>query len=217
VGIRAASSALAAAAAAAAAATALVAVPLATGAPTSSAPPKIDGFPGYLSKLTCNPGTWSPDAQSFAYEWRYDGSDTAFATTRTYRPDASKVGYNIVCVVTATDAAGDPATAASPPARIARGRTTIKLKAKKVQHRKVTLTGTVGPRAAVKQASIVAYRVERDGLHQLFGKETLKANGKFKIVAPDEAGKNTYKVNFNPEPSIWELVSKTIKVTLKRR
>ncbi|MEA2467907.1 MAG: hypothetical protein QOJ57_2033, partial [Thermoleophilaceae bacterium] len=148
---------------------ALVAAPLAGGAPTPSAPPSISGFPGYQSKLTCNPGTWSADAQSFTYEWLYDGSDSAFAITQTYRPDASKVGYNIVCRVTATDAAGDVAVAGSAPVRIGPGRTTIKLKARKVQHRKVTLSGRVGPRAAVKGAGIVAYRVESDGLHQLFG------------------------------------------------
>jgi hypothetical protein len=213
VGIRAASSALAIAAAAA-----LAASPLATGAPTVQKPPSIDGFPAYFSKLTCNAGAWTADAQSFAYEWRYDGSDTAFATTQTYRPDASKVNYNIVCVVTATDASGERTSAASPPVRIGPGRTKIRLKAKRVQHRKVTLTGTVGPRPAVKGAGVVAYRIESDGLHQLFGKQTLKPNGKFKIVAPDEPGKHRYKVNFNPaDPSIWTFSSKTVKVTLKRR
>jgi hypothetical protein len=213
VGIRAASSALAIAAAAA-----LAASPLASGAPTVQKPPSIDGFPAYFSKLRCNAGAWTADAQTFAYEWRYDGSDTAFATTQTYRPDASKVGYNIVCVVTATDASGDPASAASPAVRIGPGRTTMKLRARRVQHRKVTLSGTVGPRAALKGAGIVAYRIEPDGLHQLFGKQVLKPNGRFRIVAPDEPGKHTYKVNFNPaEPSIWQFASRMVKVTLRRR
>jgi hypothetical protein len=199
-------------------AAALVAAPLAGGAPTPSSPPAIGGFPGYNSKLTCKPGAWSADAETFTYEWLYAGSDSAFATTQTYRPDASKVGYNIVCRVTAIDAAGDPAVASSPPVRIGPGRTTLKLDVKKVQHKKVTIAGQAGPHAAVKGAAIVAYRVESDGLHQLFGKLTLKPNGRFKLVAPDVAGKNRYKVNFNPaQPSIWQLVSKTVKVTLKRR
>jgi hypothetical protein len=203
---------------AAAATATLVAAPLAGGAPTPSSPPSISGYPGYQSKLTCKPGTWSADAHSFTYEWLYASNSSPIAATQTYRPDASKVGYDIVCRVTATDAAGDPAVATSAPVRITQGRTTLKLNVRKVQHKKITITGRIGPRAAVKGASIVAYRIESDGLHQLFGKETLKPGGKFKIVAPDIPGRHKYKVNFNPqEPSIWQFASKTIKVNLKRR
>jgi hypothetical protein len=199
-------------------AAALLAAPLAAGAPTSSGPPSISGYPGYMSKLTCKQGSWSADAQSFSYEWLYDPTGPVVATTQTYRPDASKVGHRIACRVTATDGAGEQAAATSPSVLIGRGRTTMTLRAKKVQHKKVTLSGKVGPRAAVVGASVVAYRVEPIGLVQLFGKTTLKPNGNYKIVAPDIPGKHRYKVNFNPrDPSIWLFSHRFAKVNLKRR
>jgi hypothetical protein len=191
---------------------ALVVVPVAGGAPTSSSPPSIAGFPGYNSVLTCSPGTWSADATSFEYAWQYAANGAVIASGKTWRVDAPRVGYDVVCQVTS---GGTVATSA--PVRIGRGRTTISLNADKVQHKKVTLTGTVGPKAAVKRASVVGYRIEPDGLHQLFGKTTLKG-GKFKIVAPDIPGKHTYKVNFNAgDPSLWDPASAKVKVRIKKR
>lgn len=190
---------------------------VAAGAPTSASPPSIKGYPGYNSVLTCQPGSWSADAKSFDYEWLYTSNGTVFAGGQTYRVESGRIGYDIACRVTAKDAGGDPASATSASVRTTAGRTKIVVSAKKVQHRKVTITGRVGPKAAVKGAQVVAYRVERDGLFQLFGKNTLKASGKFKIVAPDEPGKNRYKVNFNPaEPSLWQFSHATVKVRLKK-
>jgi hypothetical protein len=209
--------------AAAALTTALLAAPLAGGAPTPSDPPSIAGKPRYNSLLTCNPGTWSADAQSYSYSWQYS-SGSEFATTRTYRPEAFLVGDEIVCQVTARDASGDSASATSPPVRVGLGRITMKLHAKKVQHRKVTLRGRVGPAAALRKGgggrtpTLVAYREEPDALHQLFGKQTLKKNGRFRIVAPDEPGRNTYLVNFHAaEPSLWESAEGRVDVRLKKR
>jgi len=183
---------------------ALAIVPLALAAST----PSIDGYPGYNSVLTCK-----SDAQNAEYAWAYATNGSTFAAGKTWRVDAPRVGYDVICQVTA-----DGATTNSAPVRIGQGRTTIKLKAKKVQHKKVTITGRVGPKAAIKGAGIVAYRIESDGDHQLFGKETLKANGQIKIVAPDIPGKHTYKVNFNPkDPSLWQLKSAKVKLRLKKR
>ena len=197
---------------------ALVAAPIAGGAPTSQSPPTISGYPGYQSTLTCNPGKWSPEADSYGYEFGYMGY---FRATRTYR--VTEVGRDIVCRVTAKDASGEETVATSAPVHTVVGRTSIKVKAKKVQHKKVTLTGTIKPRgaldktAAQRAGEIVAYRVEKDGLHQLFGKETLTAKGKFKIVAEDEPGKNRYKVNFNPSDLRWNFAHGFVNVRLKAR
>lgn len=197
---------------------ALAVVSVAGGARTSSAPPSIAGFPGYNSVLTCKEGTWSADAQTFEYAWAYAANGSTITTGRTWRVDAPRVGHDVVCQVTAKDGTGAGTSATSAPVRIGPGRTTISLKAEKVQHKKVTITGKAGPKAAVKGASIVAYRVESDGLHQLFGKATLKASGQIKIVAPDIPGKHTYKVNFNAdEPTLWQPASAKVKVRLKKR
>jgi hypothetical protein len=195
----------------------LVIAPLAGGAPTSQSPPTISGYPGYHSTLTCDHGRWSPDAVSYAYEFGYMGY---FRATQTYR--VTEVGRDIVCRVTAKDASGEETVATSAPVHTVVGRTSIKVKAKKVQHGpKVTLAGTIKPRgaldktAAQRAGELVAYRVEKDGLHQLFGKETLTATGKFKIVAEDEPGKNRYKVNFNPSDLRWDFAHGFVKVRLK--
>jgi hypothetical protein len=197
---------------------ALAGVSVAGGAPSSSAPPSISGFPGYNSLLTCKDGSWSSDAQTFEYAWAYAANGSTIATGKTWRADAPRVGYDVVCQVTAKDGSGAGTSASSAAVRIGPGRTTIVLKAKKVQHRKVTLTGKVGPKAAVKGASVVGYRIEPDGLHQLFGKTTLKPGGQFKIVAPDIPGRHTYKVNFNAgEPTLWQPASAKAKVRIKKR
>jgi hypothetical protein len=205
---------------------ALIAAPLAGGAPTSQSPPTISGYPGYKSTLTCKPGNWSPDTTSLAYSWGvvdgYAGGYQGYfrATDQTFA--VREVGRDVVCRVTAKDASGDETVATSAPVRTVRGRTSIEVKAKKVQHgAKVTLTGTVKPRGALDKTAadrtreIVAYRVEKDGLHQLFGKETLTAKGKFKIVAADDPGKHRYKVNFNPSDLRWDFAHGFVKVTLK--
>jgi hypothetical protein len=209
-----------AAAAAVGLVTILVAAPLAGGAPTSQSPPTISGYPGYHSTLTCNPGRWSPEPVSYAYEFGYMGYFRA--TGQTYR--VTEVGRDIVCRVTAKDASGEETVATSAPVHTVVGRTSIKVKAKKVQHGKVTLTGTIKPRgaldktAAQRQDEIVAYRVEKGGsLLQLFGKETLTAKGKFKIVAPDDPGKHKYKVNFNPSDLRWDFAHGFVTVRLKKR
>ena len=195
----------------------LAVAPLAAGQPASTSPPAIKGYPGYNSVLTCDPGGWT-GAQQLDYEWLYAGNNpNVFATGPKYRVEASRVGYDIACRVTATDSGGAQASATSPSVRTGPGRTTIVLKAKKVQHGKVKLTGKVGPRAAVEGAGVVAYRVESHTLFQLFGKTVLRPSGRFRIVAPDKPGKNKYKVNFNPaEPSLWQFAHATVKVRLKK-
>ena len=201
----------------------LVAVPVAGGAPSSSSAPSVKGHAGYQSKLTCQRGDWSSDAVEFAYSWHRE-EGTELATGRTYRPGIGVVGYRIFCRVTARDEAGEDTSADSPLVTIGPGKTRLKLRAKKVQRGKVTLTGKASPRAAVRtsdsgrRASIVAYRDEGDSLVQLFGKETLRKSGRFKIVAPDEPGRNTYNVNFHAsEPSLWASAEATVKVRLKPR
>lgn len=208
-----------AALAAAGVVTALVAAPLAGGAPTSQSPPKISGYPGYQSKLTCDPGRWSSDTKSLAYEFGYMGY--VLATDQTWQ--VTEIGRDVVCRVTATDASGEKTVATSPPVHTVVGRTQVKVRAKQVQHgAKVTLTGTIKPRGALdktaadREREIVAYRVQKDGsLLQLFGKEVLTAKGRFKIVAEDDPGKHRYKVNFNPSDLRWDFAHGFVKVRLK--
>jgi hypothetical protein len=193
-------------------------------APVSASPPTVTGKFAYGSTLKCEPGSWSPDAVSFSYAWFVGGLQRA--TGQTWSPDASSVNYQAYCAVTATDAAGASATANSAAQQVTPGITSIKLATKKSQKKKLVIAGRVGPAAALPSAAaarngtVVAYRVDKIGLYQLFGRYSVDKKGKFKmtLAKPDKIGTFTYKVNFNPpEPSLWQLNSTTIKIKLKRK
>jgi hypothetical protein len=82
------------------------------------------GHSGPLNQeLTCSPGIWAPDLpsyhlyrapQSFAYQWRRDGTDIGGATLDRYVPSAPG---SYTCQVTATNHAGS-ATQTSAPVTI---------------------------------------------------------------------------------------------------
>jgi hypothetical protein len=195
---------------------------IALAAPTSSAPPTIEGKPAYASELTCKPGSWSSDAVNFSYAWLTGAYQ--LATGQTWKPTPSDIGRQVRCRISAVDAAGATTNADSSAVTITTGATTLTLSVKKTQKKKLTLAGRFGPKDAFaptfvgSSGELVAYRVEKDGLHQLFGKETRDATGTFKITAVEPFGKHTYKINFNPtEPSLWTPQSKTVKVTIKRK
>jgi hypothetical protein len=195
---------------------------VALGAPSSSAPPTIAGTTAYAQKLTCKPGSWSPDAVGFAYAW-IDG-DVQVATGPTWVATANELNRIVLCRVTATDASGAATTADSAPVKIGQGLTTIKLTTKKSQKKRLVLTGQVGPKGAIagtaaqRSGYIVADRVGKDGLFQLFGKRSVDKNGKFKVTAPAPFGTHTYEVEFYPaDVSLWAPRMKTIKVKLKKK
>lgn len=191
-------------------------------APPTEAP-SISGDARYQSQLTCKRGSWGADAISFTYAWFSGGRE--LASGEKYRPDSSDVNYGILCRVTATDATGATTTADSPEVVVRVGKTTIQVKAESPQRGgKVTLTGRVRPVAAIKplekgsnRGRVVAYREEGGKLYQLFGKNKLDSKGRFTITAPDEPGRNTYRVNFNPNDIyLWDFAKARKKVNLKR-
>jgi hypothetical protein len=111
---------------------ALLRAPVGAGAPTISFTFVLDegpfgdwhfggGHSGPLDQLLfCSPGTWAADLpgchlyrapQSFAYQWRRDGTDITGATAAEYK--ASAPG-RYTCLVTATNQAGSAAQTSVP-------------------------------------------------------------------------------------------------------
>ncbi len=80
------------------------------------------GHSGPLNQdLTCSPGIWAPDLpsyhlyrapQSFAYQWRRDGTDIGGATSDPHYTASSPGSYT--CQVTATNHAGSAAQTSAP-------------------------------------------------------------------------------------------------------
>lgn len=63
--------------------------------------PTITGTPTVTEVLTANTGTWSPAADTFAYQWYYGGAVIPGATSSTWLVTSTTVGYAITVKVTA--------------------------------------------------------------------------------------------------------------------
>ena len=86
-------------------------------APTNTVLPQITGTMTAGSTLTCSTGTWADSPDTFAFQWRRNGTPVAGATASTYLLGVPDQGTNIDCVVTATNAFGS-ATATAPAVSI---------------------------------------------------------------------------------------------------
>ena len=98
--------------------TAPVAAATSSAAPKNTAPPTISGTPKVGQQLTADPGSWSGNPTSFAYQWQRCDADVAAcsnlvgATGKTYALPIADLGYRLRVVVTAHNAKGS-ATATS--------------------------------------------------------------------------------------------------------
>ncbi|WKN49669.1 DUF3152 domain-containing protein [Nocardioides sp. Arc9.136] len=106
----------------------LVATPGAAGAqPVPTQPPLVKGEPVYGERLVAGAGTWDTGSGSgseqltLTYQWLRAGEAVPGATGRTLRLGLDDLGRRISVAVTATDPAGESATAVSAPtARVER-------------------------------------------------------------------------------------------------
>lgn len=110
-------------AAAESAQTATVAAATASAAPKNTSAPTISGTPKVGQELTANPGSWSSNPSSYAYQWQRCNvdvvlcSDVTGATGTTYGVRSGDLGYRLRVVVTARNAKGS-ATASSTPTTV---------------------------------------------------------------------------------------------------
>jgi hypothetical protein len=119
--------------------TAVIAPLTSSAAPKNTAAPTITGTPKAGQVLTANPGSWSGNPTSFAYQWQRCDADVAScsnvtgATSKTYTATSADVGYRLRVRVTAHNAKGS-ATANSaitavvqPAVRITNHRPTLRI------------------------------------------------------------------------------------------
>ncbi|MDD9375103.1 hypothetical protein M8Z33_00105 [Streptomyces sp. ZAF1911] len=79
----------------------------------ATAAPTVTGTAVVGGTVTATPGTWSPVADSYAYQWLADGKAIAGATTASYALPAALQGKQLTVVVTARKAGHPPAEATS--------------------------------------------------------------------------------------------------------
>jgi hypothetical protein len=99
--------------------TSAIAAATSSAAPKNTAPPTISGTPKVGQELTADPGSWSGNPTSFAYQWQRCDADVAAcsnvvgATGKTYGVRIADLGYRLRVVVAARNAKGT-ASATSP-------------------------------------------------------------------------------------------------------
>jgi hypothetical protein len=82
-------------------------------APATVTPPSITGSAEVGGRLRADPGEWTPEGVSFAFQWQADGADIPGATRQRYRVTEQDQGSVLTVVVTATSPEGVSASATS--------------------------------------------------------------------------------------------------------
>jgi hypothetical protein len=95
--------------------TAAVAAANVSGTPKNTAPPTVSGTPKVGQTMMADPGSWSGNPNSFAYQWQRCDADIAAcsnlagATSKTYLVLLADLGYRLRVVVTAHNSKGTAA------------------------------------------------------------------------------------------------------------
>jgi hypothetical protein len=96
--------------------TATVAPASSSAAPKNTAPPTVSGTAKVGQTLSADPGSWSGNPTSFAYQWQHCDADVAVcsnivgATSKTYLIQSGDLGYRLRVMVTARNAKGSATT-----------------------------------------------------------------------------------------------------------
>ena len=157
--------------------------------PTASTPPTISGTAAVGGKLTCNNGTWSAGAGSYAYQWEIADTGSVIGTKPAITLGARVSGLAVDCVVSATASRGAPGPARSKEVSADGG---------------LTLTGKITPAGAAKGGlgSLSLYRQSASGPQQLTFDEadtTPATNGSFTLAVTGEpTGRHTYVLQYVP-------------------
>lgn len=92
-------------------------------APVSTAPPTISGSPVVGQTMTASTGSWRGQVSSYAYQWVHCDSSGACsklsgATSSSYKPVSSDVGYSLRVSVTASNRYGSSVATSSATAAV---------------------------------------------------------------------------------------------------
>ncbi|MDO8185770.1 hypothetical protein Q5424_12485 [Conexibacter sp. JD483] len=200
-----------------------VAVPVALAAPAATTPPSIRGSVAFGATVSCEPGQWSGGPVSFRYDWIVNGSSRGSGRTFAI-DDPYYKGYPLACQVTATDAAGESATASSPGVQPGLGTITVTgVRFRAAKRGRIVVTGKLGPRAVFTRwggAEVILRRSvprRRDGaFFQLSASVRAKRDGSFRVVGIDAPGR--WAIHLDVIPAAIQLysaprVTRTVTVT----
>lgn len=213
----------AATALAAGASTVAVAVPVALSAPVATTPPSVRGAFAFGETVSCDPGRWTGSPVAFGYDWIVNGSSRG--SGRTFAIDDPYYrAYPLACQVTATDAAGESAIAATPAAVPALGRLSVRITSFRAARRgRIVVTGTVAPRAVFSRwggAEVILRRTvpgRRDrAFFQLSDGVSAKRDGSFRVVGIDAPGRWAIDLDVHAQAvQLYDTarVTRTVKVS----
>ncbi|MSY86276.1 MAG: hypothetical protein F2693_16385 [Actinobacteria bacterium] len=83
--------------------------------------PSISGTAKVSGSLAADPGTWSTEGLTFAYQWLRDGAPIAGATGATYAPVVADLDKSVTLTVTASKSGLTSGTATSDPVTVGKG------------------------------------------------------------------------------------------------
>ncbi|MGY2701627.1 hypothetical protein [Nocardioides sp. HB32] len=92
-------------------------VVIGTGLPTNTAAPEVLGGASPGSVVSCTQGTWTGSGNTYAYQWKLNGTPIARAAWPTYTVLSGDLSGTLACTVTASNPAG-PVSATSAPATV---------------------------------------------------------------------------------------------------
>lgn len=96
--------------------------PAAGSPPANTVLPAVTGTVGSAVISTTN-GTWTGSPTSYSYQWQKRGSNITGATSATYTPTSDVYGYDLTCVVTASNASGSTSATSNVVTATAIGQT----------------------------------------------------------------------------------------------
>jgi hypothetical protein len=88
-------------------------VPVILDRPENTVPPEVTGIADVGQTLTCSTGTWTNNPTSYSYRWFQSNTPIIGANSNTYVVVEADRGDELVCVVTAINAAGGNSAASN--------------------------------------------------------------------------------------------------------
>ena len=91
------------------------------GAVVNVTPPTTSGEPAFGSRLTADPGTWSPADATYTYQWLRDGDPIDGADGQHFRPRVKDIEHEVQVEVTASADGATDGTATSDSVTVTKG------------------------------------------------------------------------------------------------
>lgn len=160
----------------------------------STPTPRIEGSGIQGKPLTAVPGTWTPLADKFEYEWYADGEKIPSQTRATFTPSSGLIGSDVHAVVKGIRAGYNPKSFATPTVRITGaaftgGKVTVAGTLRVGQRLTASATGWTPVSPATRRYTwLVGGRIAQEGTSTLF---TVPASAVGKSIVVQVRGERT--------------------------